>query len=284
MVRSLWQAMEEVWSLPNVKEMKSCDHEWLLHMLDRKTEVQRVMILMTLWRIWYCRNEVIHHKPAPSIEVSRHFLCSYLESILVIKQFPDADPTKGKSVVVWERKANTSGRKMDMKEKTVKKWKKPPYGYVKLNVDGSYCEADGIGGSGMILSDDAGHVIVSACNFQSSCRDPLEAEVVACKEGVEMVLKWSKLPCKVEMDCAVAVKLICAEGLDRSPYTGLVQEVKQLLSSRNNMEIVSISHEQNSVSHTLTNMGCSQARSQVWPMAGPFHVMALCQNDCNIAA
>ncbi|KAM0857600.1 hypothetical protein ACQ4PT_048371 [Festuca glaucescens] len=136
MARSLWQAMEEVWSLPNVKELKSSDHEWLLHMLDGKTEVQRVMILMTLWRIWYCRNEVIHHKPAPSIECSRRFLCSYLESILMIKQFPDADPTKGKSVVVWERKPNASGRKMDMKEKTVKKWKKPPDGYVKLNVVG----------------------------------------------------------------------------------------------------------------------------------------------------
>nr|XP_051196822.1 uncharacterized protein LOC127310170 [Lolium perenne] len=162
MARSAWQAMEEFWSLPNVKEMKSSDHEWLLHMLDRKTEIQRVMILMTLWRIWYCRNEVIHNKLTPSIKVSRHFLCSYLESILVIKQFPDADPTKGKSMVVWERKANTSGRKMDMKEKTVKKWKKPPDGYVKLNMDGSYCQADGTGGSGMILRDDAGHVIVSA--------------------------------------------------------------------------------------------------------------------------
>jgi hypothetical protein len=45
MARSAWQAMEEFWSLPNVKEMKSSDHEWLLHMLDRMLDTLAHMVL-----------------------------------------------------------------------------------------------------------------------------------------------------------------------------------------------------------------------------------------------
>jgi hypothetical protein len=87
MARNLWQAMSEIWHLPAVEEMPSTNSEWVLHMLDRKTETERVMIMMMLWRICYCRNEVIHQKPAPSIESSRHFLSSYLIRLKRIYNF-----------------------------------------------------------------------------------------------------------------------------------------------------------------------------------------------------
>jgi hypothetical protein len=73
------------------------DNECLLRLLDGKTETIWVMLLMTLWRIWHCHNKVIHQKPA-HWELQAP-LCSYLESVLSIKQFPNADPTKGKIMV-----------------------------------------------------------------------------------------------------------------------------------------------------------------------------------------
>lgn len=103
MARSLWQAMEKVWPLPDIGTLTNTSSEWLLHLLEGRSETVRAMIIMTLWRIWHCRNEVIHHKPAPPIEASRRFLCSYLESLFTIKQFPNADVAKGKTVVSWSR-------------------------------------------------------------------------------------------------------------------------------------------------------------------------------------
>jgi hypothetical protein len=64
MAQSLWQAMSEVWPLPDLGEMTSTSTEWLLLLLDGKDETTRATILMTFWRIWHCRNEVVHHKPA----------------------------------------------------------------------------------------------------------------------------------------------------------------------------------------------------------------------------
>jgi hypothetical protein len=109
--------MAEVWPLPALENMANMDSEWLLHLLDGKTEIVRVMILMTLWRIWHCRNEVIHHKPAPPIESSRHFLCSYPESVLMIKQLPTNDLSKGKTTLSWE--SNGRLKKKGHEEKVV---------------------------------------------------------------------------------------------------------------------------------------------------------------------
>ena len=103
MVRTLWKAMTEIWLLPDIAEVSNPDNEWILWMLDGKTETVRVVILMTLWHIWHCRNEVVHQKLAPPVESSR----SYLQSILTIKQFPTTDPVKGKSVVSWEVDSRT---------------------------------------------------------------------------------------------------------------------------------------------------------------------------------
>jgi hypothetical protein len=55
------------------------------------------MILMTLWRIWHVRNEVVRGKPPPPLDASRRFLMSYMDSLLLIKYHPDKDLTKRKT-------------------------------------------------------------------------------------------------------------------------------------------------------------------------------------------
>ena len=55
--------------------------------------------MMTLWRCWYVRNEMVHHKKPPPVEVSKNFLISYVDSLVGIQNSPHADPIKGKQVV-----------------------------------------------------------------------------------------------------------------------------------------------------------------------------------------
>jgi hypothetical protein len=40
------------------------------------------------------------------------------------------------------------------------------------------------GGTGMILRDDDGNILFTACGFLQSCDSPLEAELYACREGL----------------------------------------------------------------------------------------------------
>jgi hypothetical protein len=64
--------------------------------------MERLKILMSLWRIWHVWNEVVHHKPPPPFKASRRFLCSYVESISTIKYHPHADFIEGKAPT-WHR-------------------------------------------------------------------------------------------------------------------------------------------------------------------------------------
>jgi ribonuclease HI len=70
-----------------------------------------------------------------------------------------------------------------------------------LSVDGSFKEDNGTAGAGMILRDEQGHIIFSSCRSLLFCDDPLEAEVRACLEGLELALQHSHLPILIDTDC-----------------------------------------------------------------------------------
>lgn len=52
------------------------------------------MLLMLLWRIWHVHNDITHDKVPALVEASKQFLCSYLDSLLLVKQHA----AKGKQV------------------------------------------------------------------------------------------------------------------------------------------------------------------------------------------
>lgn len=94
---------------------------------------------------------------------------------------------------------------------------------VKLNVDGSFVHTDGgLARAGMILRDNDGNIIFSACRSILHCSGPLQAELLACQEGLSLALQWSTRPIDIKMDCMDAIKLIKSPTLDRSPHRMIV--------------------------------------------------------------
>jgi ribonuclease HI len=280
MAITLWKAMEKVWTIPPLTSVVNTGAEWVLHLLDGKEEMVRVKILMLLWRIWYVRNEVVHFKPAPPVEASCRFLCSYAESIYTIKFFPQADDIKGKAPA---SELGNRSYKSDVHLKDAeceKSWAMPPPGWVKLNTDGSFHEESKQGGAGMILRDDRGEIIFSSCRFLENCSSPLEAELAACMEGCALTLQHNTKPCIVEMDCLEAIMMIKTPGEERSAVTFLLKEIKRLMGSGVEYKVEHIKRGQNSVSHALANMGRINANSGVWLYTGPLDIPVLCNEDC----
>ena len=186
---ALWQALADDWDLPAIETVGHPGSEWLLHLLHGVTVTQRGRILMFIWRTWYAHNEVTHNKPLPSVEGSKRFLQSYMDSLILIKQHPRADVEKGKMVVDQNLGMEKEKRSLQgQREK--EKWKPPDAGYAKLNVDGSFV-TNGGAGAGMVLRNNDGMVIFAAAREFYNCADALDAELAALQEGLNLALQWT---------------------------------------------------------------------------------------------
>jgi ribonuclease HI len=276
--------MEDSWPIPALEEVRNTGSEWLLQLLMEHEEPVRAMILMTFWRIWHVRNEIVHLKPAPSIESSKRFLCSYIDSIMSIKDDPYVDVVKGKMVMQahgWRKsKEHTQENKRDAKVQ--RKWQLPPPGWVKLNVDGSFMQHDGDGAAGMVLRDDRGDIIFSSCRYLSTCSSALEAELAATMEGIALAKQWSNAPLIVETDASEVIRLVTSTVGDRSSLSFLVEETKHLILEHPQIKLVQIKRSQNLVSHTMASFSRSEKRSAVWLQSGPANIPTLCRGDCNL--
>lgn len=264
--------MARDWSIPRVEEVANTGPEWLFSLLEPLDEDTRMIVLMIMWRVWHVRNEITHEKKPPPTEASRRFLQGYINSLLCIKQHPGADMEKGKMVVrgPQQRPPTRAAPKED------RRWIPPGRATTKLNTDGSFDPATGSAGGGMILRDERGNIIFTACRELRACDNALAAELAACKEGLDLALHRTDRPIAVEMDSAEAVSMCTAASIDRSVHRSIIHEIKRLAETEGRK--VSFSHcsrSQNKVSHELASYGRRTPRTAVWFHSGTDAVVTL---------
>lgn len=241
--RDLWAVMRQEWSLPAERTFVPTGPEWILQALRAMTEQQRAMVLMILWRIWHSHNEITHNKEPPTVQSSKHFLVSYLNSLMLIQQHPVVDVEKGKQVVNYVQGCSSTRHSSDGRQKVRQKWEAPSPDHVKLNVDGSFMP-DGSAGTGMALRDSNGTSVFVACRYLFGCADAVNAELAAMEEGLVLALHWSPLPLSLETDCAEAVVLVQSSTPNTARYSSRVQNIHELLRERDVL-IFKISREAN---------------------------------------
>ena len=72
------------WNIPKMEAIVNTGPEWIFSLLDPLDETARLVVLMTMWRVWHVRNEITHDKAPPTAEVSRCFLHGYINSLMCI--------------------------------------------------------------------------------------------------------------------------------------------------------------------------------------------------------
>ena len=128
----------------------------------------------------------------------------------------------------------------------------------------------------MILRDDRGEIIYTACREARTCDNALGAELAACKEGLELALNRTGLPITVELDCAEAVAMITANGEDRSVHRTLIQEIRDIAAAAGRkVSFTLCCCSQNKCSHELASYGRRTPRTAVWFHSGIESVVRL---------
>jgi hypothetical protein len=138
------------WPIPKLNSVQHSGKDWLLSLLGNLPMKSICRTLMTLWRIWHIRNEIVHDKQPPPMETSRQFLMSYMDSLLQIKYYSGEDIVKGKFFLDSEDVHIHSP--IEQGTEPILNWTASPIRWCKLNSDGSF-GADGAAGAGMIVRD-----------------------------------------------------------------------------------------------------------------------------------
>ena len=68
----------------------------------------------------------------------------------------------------------------------MQKWKPPPVGNLKINIDGAFIEASNIGGWGFTLRNDQGVLLAAGAGKLKHVSDPVHAETLALQQATNI--------------------------------------------------------------------------------------------------
>lgn len=100
-VRLVWQSMRGIWPLHGDDVLVDNGKEWILHVLATCDNKTRDMVILLVWRI-QLRNDVVHGKEVPPVEVTMDFLDSYYKSLDLARNHSMEEIIKGK-MLIWEK-------------------------------------------------------------------------------------------------------------------------------------------------------------------------------------
>ncbi|KAI4972433.1 hypothetical protein ZWY2020_003358 [Hordeum vulgare] len=121
----------------------------------------------------------------------------------------------------------------------------------------------------MVLHDDRGHIIFSACRHIHTSDSALEAELLACREGLDLALHRTMMPIIMDMKSTEAVAMHNATTMERSPLRSIVHETRSLAKCHaREIVFLKCNHAQNITSHEMAAYGRSTPCTAVWFVGG----------------
>ena len=160
--RALRHKMRELWALPKEEYFAKTVGDWLLILLENTKKEGHQAILLTLWRSWHLRNDIIHGIENATINYSAKFLLSYENNLKTNTHGPvsvSCTDLKGKKKIMDYEDTDTN--KEDSKKNiSTSIWNHPHAGWLKTNMVGSFVDATGEAAVGVVIRGHQGHTIV----------------------------------------------------------------------------------------------------------------------------
>ncbi|KAM0824149.1 hypothetical protein ACQ4PT_070401 [Festuca glaucescens] len=110
------------------------------------------------------------------------------------------------------------------------RWKPPPAGWIKANVDASWDAQMERGGVGVVIRDQTGIVLRSVRSFIPTCASAEAAEIIACVEGLRHLVDFTQWPAILESDAAQVIDTLSAGCNDHSANGSSYMEARGLMA------------------------------------------------------
>lgn len=237
--------------------------DWLLQlqvsrMLNEKDWAEFVTIC---WNVWYARNRRVWHGEiltAQEILRKSHSYCRQFWKLMERKKQVERQPRPPR----------------------VRRWKPPPTGQLKLNVDASVFKDSRHTGMGAVVRDSTGTVRYAKSAFFPGVVSSLEAELRALYHALKWLRSLRLQDVEVEADSKMMVELVQKHAISRRDEIGvLARSCKAILSQLQNTNLQFIRREGNTVAHHLARLSRTFGGDQVWNGMTPVHVMEQVTTD-----
>jgi hypothetical protein len=142
-----WQLLEETMEVEMEKPPARlvCHSQlkgWLLDWIGKMNGRVAATAMMLIYNLWQARNDARESK---RIEDPRNLVKKTLDMV--------------------EEWFNTHCNSTPASTRTKERWTPPCEGWHKVNVDGAFHSADGVGGGGVVVRDHHGSFVAGACHF-----------------------------------------------------------------------------------------------------------------------
>lgn len=211
---------------------------------------------MTMWGIWYQRNQVRLHK-----------LCCTSDQIA-----PQAKERLQEFTAALPPKAPRTTR-------TREKWKPPDASCFKINFDGAICRNENRSGIGVVIRDHTSSVIASLAQLISPAYQPTEIDAIAAARALEFGREIGISGAVLEGNSKLITKSLKAGGNTIASVEPLIQDAIVFSSSYSILQYSHCRRGGNRLAHSLARYSINVSNYVVWIEEVPNPLLSVVQQD-----
>nr|GMC69537.1 uncharacterized protein LOC109164833 [Ipomoea batatas] len=255
----MWQACSSCLPTTDLLRIKKISYsgvpsigEWLTNNMKQFDKHSCCLMLTICWYIWFARNDMvwnnINHSPSSIVARAKTHLSEW-SSMHARDEFA---PLQHSASII--------------------KWKNPPPGRLKLNVDAAVNKARGRMGFGWILRDDQGSFVAAVSTPWYGLFSVKEAKAIAVREALSWLKTNHISQCDVETD-ALQITQSLSSPLFYSHFDLILLDVKDLLSSIHDVSIFHVKRSANRIAHLLAWESLSMSERMEWNSSPPVFIV-----------
>ncbi|KAM5564827.1 hypothetical protein ABKV19_019070 [Rosa sericea] len=210
-------------------------------MMDSLNVDQCDFFFMGLWAIWVERNNIIWNgasfQPMNMIQWTTKLL----------EDFQKYHP----KMVRKQRNPQT-------------KWKNPPSGRLKINVDGAFRVEDGSGGIGVVVRNETGMGIAALAKPFLHAHSVLNMETEACRAGLLLGIHQGWTDIDIESDSAILIAALNSEEKNFSEVSRVLDDCKEYMCAFQSVRVRHIYSEANGVADRLAHLASGCDIDDLW--------------------
>ena len=235
--KRFWQATKEI---TGVKLPELRTSMWAKDLLagDCCSDTDAAMIICGVWSLWSGRNARRHGRDRWDPNAAVRHVAAMLEDMMCLETTSMLAPPRQRIM-----------------------WKKPPLGWMKVNIDAAFVSATGDGAGGAVVRNSQGEIMMAAARFYKHLPDVLTSEALAARDGMMLAQDLGVEQLILELDNSTLVALLWSEDGGRCAIAGLWQEIRERSRVFRSFDISFVNREGNEVAHL-----CASKASASFPL------------------